>query len=470
MRKLPVLLLFAAATAAAEPSGLVVRDDRFADLGMTPSLGRGYSPAANTMYSVCFATMPTTRASFDFDYEMRQLDEETRSAARGEADEFLSANAVRRTVNVGAEQRHVHYLIATLKVDSYYSSIDESKARLSDGTMALLRAGDMLAFFGGCGTHYLRSISRRSSYLTLFSYTSTDGVRDVEFERRLDQLVQQFDADGAASDADKASAAQFDAEARTRDLRTVSRSIGLVAQHDARLLPFDLASYRAAVLTAFQASQDEFVGRVTAVELAPWLSNPTVLAALDSGANALGGEEGTYARRQRLADNADVYAEMVARVHRLEAMGHRAHLCRRALDGDVFDEEGRLRPEMAQAQVINHRTGERVDISVLIEALKDEHLQQTDAAVRADTLATSDSGAGRCIAELEKVRLVETSHREIPACGSQAPMVPHANLIQDLCLPDFAATGDARAFAPPPPPAPDPPTTWIRRTIFKKGA
>jgi hypothetical protein len=453
------------ATAHAVPSGMVVRDDRFADIGMTPSLGRGYSLSANSMHSVCFETLPTTRASFDFDFELEELDEDARAAVRGEVADFVRDTAARRTVGEGAARRHVHYLLATLTVESYYSSIDESAARLSAGTMALLHAGDMLAFFGGCGTHYLRSISRRSHYLTLFSYTSAERTRDPAFERRLDHLVQRFDADGASSAEDEEAARQFDVEARSRSLRTLSRSIGLVAQDDGRLLPFDLSAYRGAVAGAFKAAQDENVGRVTAVELAPWLSNPTVLAALDSSVNTVGAEHGTYARRQRLAENADVYVEMVERVRRLESLVHRANQCRRALDAEVLDDDGAVRPEHQHALVRNHRSNARVPLATLVAALTDEGIALLEAAVRADTSPAADRGAGRCIADLEQGQLVAESHRALPACATPFPRVPHGTTIDDLCMPELV---EAQATTP----ATGAPrrSSWISRVIFRRGA
>src|SRR5690606_39046947 len=39
-----------------------------AELAVTPSLGRGYTPAISSFHDICFDTMPTTRPSFDFDY------------------------------------------------------------------------------------------------------------------------------------------------------------------------------------------------------------------------------------------------------------------------------------------------------------------------------------------------------------------------------------------------------------------
>src|SRR6185369_15427453 len=125
---------------------------------------------------------------------------------------------------------------------SYYSSIDEGAARLSQSALDLLKGGDALGFFRACGTHYLRSISRRSQFLTLFSYTSAETQADKGFERRIEQAVRQFSPGGADDKDEKAASADFGQDARTRELKIVTKGIGLVAEKNGQLIPFDLPS------------------------------------------------------------------------------------------------------------------------------------------------------------------------------------------------------------------------------------
>ncbi len=427
--------------AAADPT--VIRDNRLTDLAITPTLGRGYAPGPNAMYSVCFDALPTTTASFDFDYVFEELagDQVPRGAAgnrfRGnEVEDFLRTHTRERTVVRGGVRHQVYYLLATLVVDSYYSSIDEGKAKLSASAQTLLRSGDVLGFFTGCGTHYVRSLARRSYFLTLFSYATPNRTRDGSFERTLQLSIRRLDPDGVESASERTESARFSDEARSRDLRIVSRSIGLVSQSTADLVPFDLAGYKASLKQAFMASQNEHTGRIASVEVTPWLSNPTVLAAL---APANPGATGHYQRKQILADNAEFYLTLVARIQALELLVHKARLCRRELEMR-FLVGGAIRPELAQAEVMNHRTGGRLALRALVDTLSEAELTRLEDIERRFTAGGADvPGAGQCISELERGGLTARAHHEIPACMSvESPMVSAAAVIDDHCLPELA--------------------------------
>jgi hypothetical protein len=73
-------LLLSSVPHQASAAPTVIRDERLLDLGVTPTVGRGYSPSSNQLHSVCFSETPTTVASFDFDYafEQLQLDEKSK--------------------------------------------------------------------------------------------------------------------------------------------------------------------------------------------------------------------------------------------------------------------------------------------------------------------------------------------------------------------------------------------------------
>src|SRR5262249_21146539 len=195
------VLVLALATAARARADTVASDT--ADLGVTPSLGRGYTPAINGFHSVCFDQMPTTKASFDFDYSFEDVEREAAQASRRrealrsyEIDDFIGRNTHERTVTSGKTTRYLHYMLASLIVDSYYSAIDEAHAAIAKDALELLRKGDVVSFFTSCGTHYVRSISRRSYFLTLFSYASSDAARDQAFELKLEEEVRRVNGAG----------------------------------------------------------------------------------------------------------------------------------------------------------------------------------------------------------------------------------------------------------------------------------
>lgn len=431
-----------------------------AELAVTPSLGRGYTPAISSFHDICFDTMPTTRPSFDFDYTFEELELEGKQAYRREAlrsyevDDFIRRNTRDKRIVRGKATYYVHYMLAALVVDSYYSSIDEAHATISKDALELLRKGDLVSFFTSCGTHYVRSMSRRSLFLTLFSYTTTKQTHDREFVRKLEQQVRRVGASQAAKS--ESAADEFSELARSRELKIVTRSIGLVAQPSTPLLPFDLASYQQSVRDAFKASQDVHTGRVTSMEVMPWLSNTQILTLVNAieypDGNAIDWNE----RKRILSDNAEFYVELARHLLDMTTEVHRAEACRQAVENEAFRDR-KLRPEYAHATIISHRTGERAPLSLLLEAISDENIDRMRAiglAIRGGP--DGKSGAAACMAELERTNLGGRFHNDIPSCQWSREPLPGARVIHDFCPP--------RIERPPLAPSPTPVTATTPRS------
>jgi hypothetical protein len=471
-----IALIAALGLAPARPAAAdawIVHEVRSEDLGATPSLGRGYTPAISSYHGVCFDSLPTTRASFDFDYVFEDLESLTASRSRRpetlrayEVDDFIARNSATTAVVTSKQTRYVHYLFAALVVDSYYSSIDEAHATLGKAARELLRAGDTVSFFAGCGTFYIRSIARRSYFLTLFSYITTDRTRDVGFELKLEQAVRKVGGAAPAPappPAGKPAPAparptraepEFDDQARTRELKLVTRSIGLVAQGESTLLPFDLASYQDSVKQAFKASQDEFTGRVTSMEIMPWLSNAEVATLLGAGTT----DHGSWTERKRiLGDNAEFYVELSNYLLEIQSLLHKGEACRRALEDRVYD-GGQLRPEYASAVAINHATGERAPLATLLAAVAPANLDRMRAigeAIRDG--ADGTSGAAACMRALEAGNLGAQYHGTIPACAWTRGNLPGAQIVREFCQPELEGVAAMTASPLPPSPAPSAP-------------
>lgn len=437
MRATGLALALALALAGAARAEITVNET--ADLSVTPSLGRGYTPAISAYHAVCFDQMPTTRASFDFDYTFEEIETDAASVARRrgvlrtyEVEDFLGRNTRDRVVTVERNTRYLHYLLATLVVDSYYSAIDEARASISKDALALLRKGDLVSFVTSCGTHYVRGISRRSYFLTLFSYTTTDRRADQAFELEVESEVRRVRTSPppGKSEPDRG----FGERARTRDLKIVTRSIGLVGQQSSTLLPFDLASYESAVKEAFKASQDELTGRITALEVQPWLENPQILALVD--AIALPDRKVDWSERKRiLSDNAEFYVELSRHLLDLTTQVHRAEACRQAVEDEAFADHV-LRPEYAHATIIDQRTGERAPLATLLDAVSDANIDRMRAiglAIRGGV--DGKSGAAACMAELERSNLSGRFHNDIPACSWSREPLPGARVVRDFCPP-----------------------------------
>ncbi|HTJ46208.1 MAG TPA: hypothetical protein VL463_29085 [Kofleriaceae bacterium] len=406
-----------------------------ADLSATPSLGRGYTPAINGFHSVCFDEMPTTKPSFDFDYTFEDLElDDVHAVKRREAlrtvevGDFLARNTRERAVTSGKTTLYVHYMLASLIVDSYYASIDEAHATISKDALELLRKGDIVSFFTSCGTHYVRSLSRRSYFLSLFSYTTSDQRRDQTFELKVEEEVRKI---AAKSQGDTT----FTDQAKAHDLKIVTRSIGLTGEKStAALLPFDLASYQDSVKEAFKASQDEHVGRVTSMEIQPWMSNTQILV-LFGGIKYPNDEVDWNERKRILSDNAEFYIELSRHLLDMTTEVHRAEACRQAVEDQAFKDHALL-PEYKDATIINQRTGERAPLSLLLAAVSDANIDKMRAiglAIRGG--ADGKSGAAACMAELERTNLGGKFHNDIPSCNWSREPLPGARVIHEYCPP-----------------------------------
>ncbi len=434
-------VLFALALGTSRGARAETVENELADLSVTPSLGRGYTPAINAFHSVCFDEMPTTKPSFDFDYTFEELEDsgkqsyKDREALRTyEVEDFVARNTRERSVASGTSTRYLHYVMASLVVDSYYWSIDEAHATISKDALALLQKGDLVSFFTSCGTHYVRSISRRSYFLTLFSYSTTDKARDQSFELRLEAEVRRIHG-AARSGAADAADATFTDESRAHELKIITRSIGLAKQQGSELLPFDLSSYQASVKAAFTAAEDEESGRVTSMEIQPWLSDTQILA-LVSAIKPPGGETIDWHERVRiLSDNAEFYIELSRHLLDMTTEVHRAEACRQAVEDEAFKDH-KLRPDYEHATIVNQRTGERAPLQLLLDAVSDENIDKMRAiglAIRGG--ADGKSGAAACMAELEATGLGGKFHNDIPSCNWSREPLPGAQVIHEYCPP-----------------------------------
>jgi hypothetical protein len=424
--------------AAAQPS--LISADRLDDLGLSPALGRGYGAAANTLYGVCFDKMPTTKGSYDFAYSFEEVTADSVAGSRKldpQIAEFVFDNMRDRVVVKDKTTRHLHYILGVMSVTSYNAAVDESRATLAKNAVDLLRAGDVIGFLSACGTHYMRTITRKAYYATLYIYSSTENKRSTSFEAQLKRSIMGFHG-SVESQEDTVAEQELGREAKRRDLRIISRGIGLTRQKTASLLSFDLASFKAALRVALKAAQSDTAGRVASVEIASWLKNTAVLAAMNLADGKDGATlDGRTRRRFYLNQNAEFYVGLNAQLDELTALEQRAERCRLDLEQRFLDEGGRLASTLATGRVVNHRTGETIPLSTLIEAISEETIDRLKVTVRDFEFGVDDTvgGAAACLAALERDRLLGKLHSDVPACvAASATTVRQAALIEDYCM------------------------------------
>jgi transketolase C-terminal domain/subunit len=75
-----------------------------------------------------------------------------------------------------------HKIVASMRIDRYYSSVDENKANFRKGVLDIIEDKDYVSFFKACGPMFVRSIRRAQEVTAMFTFkTSYESiVRDME--------------------------------------------------------------------------------------------------------------------------------------------------------------------------------------------------------------------------------------------------------------------------------------------------
>jgi hypothetical protein len=269
--------------AAAGPT--VIRDEMLRDTAITPVLGRGYSIATNTYQSICLVNVVKTRPSYNFNFLFQEMREDGTVARTSSSTSATTAGGGTWFATFSTEARTRrdettkltwvrHHMLVTILIDVYYSSIDEAQSKMSPAAASLLTAQDLPGFFDACGMYYVRSISRQAALVSRFTYESTSTERDTAFEQSLKTSLAGFSLVGGAggtraTDRTETESRKFSATNLT--IQTVG--LGLGKKESVDLVSYDLDTFRNAVKGAFAAAQPEDVGRVTAIEVAPWVEN-----------------------------------------------------------------------------------------------------------------------------------------------------------------------------------------------------
>jgi hypothetical protein len=338
---LATTLAATAGPSAAGPS--VVRDESLKDVGTTPVLGRGYSLATNTFQSICMKEIVKTKPSYDFKYKFEEVDasvaEEIKRSGSFEANYganygFFKVNGHMKgssTTNTKTERETVDIKVS-IDVDTYYASIDETKGELADTAVQLVR-GDLPAFFDACGMYYVRSINRNSTIYALFSFEKKSDKEDSEFKAELEAQIRGWGWSGSMS---ASMSGETKKKSESRQLTITTNAAGLGKMTGTSLLAYDLDSFRQAVLTAFKATQDEDVGKVTSIEIVPWVEHLQFQALL------LGNTNYTSDGKRNMLVNSEFLAE-VDRAARAKLNGfYKAKQCRGAIEigARAYDDNG----------------------------------------------------------------------------------------------------------------------------------
>ena len=321
-----VLAFLASVQAQAAPR--VIKDNRLRNLIGTPSLGRGYAQHSNSLKSVCFEKVKTGHPSFDFEYEIEEVDEDflkellANDATRIKGHSFLKFLDVHLDQN-RKDGKLSRNLIAHITVDAYHNTLDETGSPLAGSAHRLLKDKRFATFFASCGFFYIRSIRTFSTYMAILRFSETeDKAADDRFIALLEQGLLSF---GSGREMEHAWLEKLTEEAQSRGLQVLTQGIGLSKGKFVNLVPVSIQQFRRTIQNAASLMQDERAGVVTAIEIAPWIENPEVDMIIEQGLEAGGSD--AFSRLHALELNAQAISYISEhRDYRIDQYYH-ARLC-----------------------------------------------------------------------------------------------------------------------------------------------
>lgn len=433
-------------------SSRVIRDNRIRDLGVSPALGRGYSIATNTYQSTCLGGYETTKPSYDLKYRYIEIEQNWENEFTTSINSkntfnylFLKSNVNVFTEVSGNTTYHYHYIFANIDVDSYYHSINEATASMSDSAQALIERGDVTGFFDSCGPYYIRSIGRHSTFMALLRYRTTSSTRDVNFELQLKAKMRGFF--GAGGSTDTTISTEFKTETEEKRLSINIWAYGLGKDGLADLIPTDIDSFKDSIQSAIKTMQDPDAGRVTSMEVVPWVENTQFQQLLELNTDDNGRR--LFQKKKFLEANSELLSEL-DRIDRAQIdQYYKALSCKRilneeylALSGDyAYDPDNTYFSDLTAPGAIS----KEITLATFSDILSDSSVEDYWIANNQFNYggdAPSDnptSGAIACMNALNDAGLDNVHFRTITACvDARAISVPIAPILDNYCMPELS--------------------------------
>ena len=470
-----ILLMVLSLFPDAHAGSTVIRDNRVADIAATPVLGRGYSISTNTYQSTCLRDVKTTEPSYDMEYTFDSL-EENSSSSRGSRNsrdasaalkanmKIFSARGGKRfnwaltgrsaTTKIGNKTFYNHRILVTINIYSYYASVDESRSPMSDVARDLLVNSDLPGFFNSCGAYYVRSIGRKSKFLSVFTYVTKTSKRDFRFEGSLKTQIQSFrltagGSAGLSAEADSKQQRIFRRMSSGKRLSITTHAYGMGKDREASLISYDMESFRAAVKDAFIAMQNPGTGKVSAIEIVPWVENAEFQSAVELDQQETSCETGEtkkeillYEKKHILTQNAEFIIEIERADRNLMNTYYKSKLCRKNIDSN-WKKDGNMLPEYRDAMIVNRRDGSLQPLGRLDKTLSKEminKLLEKEKLFMYGSKSNGEGGAAACIREIIKQGIFRKSYRDIKVCKPLSGQLNNLqnDFVSDFCMPVIA--------------------------------
>ena len=491
----------------------VIQDNRITNLATTPVLGRGYSIATNTYQSTCLKDVVMTEPSYDFTYSFKEMDEflnesssETNTLTKLATTSFrnyIVKKEIESQKKKGTEattktkQVTKKRIMATIVLDSYYASVDESKSPLSNTAAQLLNNNDIPGFFSSCGSYYVRSIGRNAVFVAVFEFESVSESEDKDFVYQLETEIKSFrkkvvtevktkyrgywfwrskasttrkstttwEEDAAQTENYGEQEDTFSKSTEKRKLTITASAFGLGKNKNASLISYDIATFKSAIRDAFLSMQNPKTGKVTRIEVVPWVENTDFQALVkldgrpeDVVKEELAGKETKkqvkrklllYEKKKIMNENAEFLAEIDRADRNMLNIYYKARLCRQKINNKFkYKKKGKLiyKADYASRYVRNNRYEKAgIKLTELDTNLNAGKIKGLLQAHREFMYGGGKWGAGAavCMDQIMKQGIFRVSFRDISSCMELQEKLAQAEdeLVENHCMPILFGKG-----------------------------
>ena len=461
----------------------VIRDNRVRDLSVTPVLGRGYTISTNTFQSTCLKDVKRTKPSYDFTYnfqELKSLDtgitvdtSKLIKAAPKELIDYVDKKVeesklekmsaeTETTKTTKKEEVKLHRILVTINLFSYYSSVDEANTKVSDAASKLLSSRDIPGFFNSCGSFYVRSITRRASFFSLFEFEYTTIDEAKEFVHQLESQIKGFtkltEKEGKEEKAETEEKTReeieksFKSRAEKYNLTITTMAWGLGKDEKAELISYDVESFKNAIKDAFISMMDEGTGKVDSVEVVPWVENTEFQTLIGLEEEAATVKPGTkvpqklllYEKKQILNLNAEFLAEIERNNRNFLNLYYKARICRQHIDQNWKDlnpasKKLEFKEDFTKRYVRNNRGGKPLLLTALDTYLSKGYIDGLLVKQKAFMYGGEKWGKGarECINQIIGQGIFRVPYQDIESCRKLSEQMGEGehDILESYCMP-----------------------------------
>lgn len=255
-------------------AALVIKDNRLATIASYPVLSTGYLSFANELRSSCFERVEEKPASFDFRYEISELNstywrhlqlEEGGYTKSTQLREFLD-NHIEDFSKEGFESSSHYNMLVRVEVDSYYHTMIEEGSYLSDWALQLIDQKNYLEFYRNCGDSFVRSENNYSGYYALIQFKKGLGEEE-EFAEEIEKGIFKFHYE-------KFKEEEFQHEVSRRGVKIYAHAVGLQPEKPIVLVPSSIDHLRETIQEVLISMQTSRSGLITLLEVVPYNNFP----------------------------------------------------------------------------------------------------------------------------------------------------------------------------------------------------